>query len=79
MVDGSDFNNQRYLFPYNSALRFGLVYCPGVKIERYFFERVSDIIQAPDLPKVITCTKKVKGKNDSCSVSADEVLIVLEV
>lgn len=60
-------------------MKCGLIYCPGVKAENYFFEKVSDIIQALDLPKVVTCTKKAKNKNENSSIGLNEVLIVTEV
>ncbi len=71
--------NQRYLVPFNSPVKFGMLYCPGVKTESYLFERVLDIIQTNDLPKVVTCTKKYKGKSEDSSVSLNEILIVQEV
>ena len=79
VVDISDCTNQRHLIPFNSAIKFGLVYCPRVKTESFFFEKVSDIIQADDLPKVVTCTKKAKSKNEESSVAVNEVLIVTDV
>lgn len=79
MIDASDTINQRYLIPHHSTAKFGLIYCPGVKTENHTFERVSDIIQAQDLPKVVACTKKYKGKNEGCSLGVNEVLIVMEV
>lgn len=79
MIDASDVINECYFIPHNSVAKFGIIYCPGVKTESYFFERVSDLIQAQDLPKVVTCTKKYKGKNEGCSVGVNEVLIVMEV
>ena len=60
-------------------MKFGVLYCPGVKAESFFFEKVLDIIQASDLPKVVTCTKKFKGKNEDSSVGVNEILIVEEV
>ena len=78
-MDVSDSANHRHLVPFNSSIRFGLVYCPGVKTESFLFERVSDIIQATDLPKVVTCTKKAKGKSEGFSVDQNEVLIVSKV
>lgn len=77
VIDGNDVINQRYLFPYNSSLRFGIVYCPGIKTESYIFEKVSDIIRSTDLPKVVACTKKVKNKSEKLEVN--EILIVKEV
>lgn len=79
VIDISDAFNQRYLIPHNSPIRFGVIYCPGVKTENYYFERVSDIIQASDLPKVVMCTRKVKGKDEKSNLSSKEVLIVIEV
>ena len=80
VVDISDSINQRYLVPYNSSAKFGLVYCPGVKNECYYFEKVSDIIQSDDMPKVVTCTKKAKNRSNSdANISPNEVLIVVEV
>ena len=79
MIDVSNLSNERYLIPHHSKAKIGLVYCAGVKVESYVFEKVSDILQAQDLPKVVTCTKKHKGKTDSSSVGVNEVLIVMEV
>ena len=78
MIDISDAVNQHYLIPHNSPIRFGVIYCPGVKSENYYFERVSDIIEAVDLPKVVTCTRKVESREEP-SLSSSEVLIVIEV
>ena len=79
MVDISNSINQRHTVPLNSSLKFGLIYCPGVKTESFLFEKVSDITQADDLPKVVTCTKKAKGKQECSSVTVNEVLVILNV
>lgn len=71
--------DRHYQIPCNSTVQLGIIYNPRVKNEIFFFEKVSDIIQSQDLPKVITCTKRCKGRDGGSGVNPDEVLIVIEV
>ena len=79
VIDVCDSMSQHFFIPHNSPIKLGVIYCPGVKNENYYFEKALDIIQAPDMPKVVTCTRKVKGKDEKSSLSQNEVLIIMEV
>ena len=72
----------QYTVPFNSLAKFGLVYSPaGIRNECYVFEKVKDIIDSAELPKVVVAMKAVRPSKDSSdqSIMKNEVLIIQEV
>ena len=72
----------RYSVPLNSSAKFGLVYSPpGIRNECYVFEKVKDIIDAAEPPKLVVAVNSVhlhRGKSDT-SVMKNEILVVQQV
>lgn len=82
VVHVRDIAGCQYSIPFNSSVKFGLVYSPaGIHNESYIFEKVKDIIDAVELPKVVVATRAICPSKDTPghSVMKNEVLIIQEV
>ena len=82
VVHVKDMAGCQYHIPFNSSARFGLVYSPaGIRNECYVFDKVNDIIDAAERPKLVVATKSVRPNKDYSDllIMKNEVLIIQEV
>lgn len=72
-----------YTIPLNSSLCFGLVHSGRANqlrdLDTHVYKRVSDLLALSPLPKVVCATKDVKGSDEKCIVTADEILVIRNV
>lgn len=73
-------NDELYSIPYNSSIKFGLIYTPSPDDEMatpYMkLKTVGDVMKLKTLPLVLTATAAYDGGDESKSVSDGEVLFV---
>ena len=76
-------NGSQYKVPLNSAIPFGILYDPhnneNEALRGYRYEKVSDLIQADPLPRVVRARRAHTGSNPDNSLVANELLIVRRV
>ena len=79
VVQIKDVQGTVYSIPMNSSIRIGLVYEQSGKAEPLVFRKVSDLLSAGTLPKVICATKAFKTADVKSSIQEKEILIVRQV
>ena len=60
------------MIPLNSTTKFGLIQESAIEI----FNTVEDIMNASELPKIVTVTALNVGKNDKPSLVKNEILVI---
>ena len=72
-----------YSLPLESAMKFGLIYNPSSNLDEalsgYEFERVSNIVAASILPKIVRTTKSVRNSDDKSALEEGELLVIQHV
>ena len=72
-----------YSLPLESAMKFGLIYNPSSNLDEalsgYEFERVSNIVAASILPKIVRTTKSVHNSDDKSALEEGELLVIQHV
>ena len=82
VINVRDMAGCQYSVPLNSSAKFGLVYSPaGIHDECHVFEKVKDIINAAEPPKLVVAMNSVRSRKDKSdpSILKNEVFIVQEV
>lgn len=76
-------NGTRYNVPLNSAIPFGIMYDPhndlNEALRGYRFDKISDLIQASPLPRVVRARKGHVGSTPENSLVANELLLLRKV
>ena len=76
-------NGTQYNVPLNSAIPFGIMYNPHNDQDRslrgYSFSKVSDLVQASPLPRVVRARKAHTGSTPESSLVANELLLLRRV